>query len=184
MYLTALVAAAGAGYVAWHLSVYNRLVNFRNAFRKTWSGVEVELKRRLDLIGNLVTVVKGYAAHEAAVLEETARVRARGGSIAPSEAAADSAALKQAVGKLIMVAEAYPDLKAGENFLSLQRELKETEDRIAESRHRYNKAVSLYETTRLPLPNCLVAYVHEFGPGAFFDVPDEDLRVLPEVKFQ
>src|SRR6476620_6026933 len=129
--------------VLWIIMIYNQLVAMRQRVGQAFADVDVQLKQRHDLIPNLVETVKGYAAHERGTLEEVMRARsaAMSGSPSPAEAAQAEGALSQALGRLIAVAEAYPDLKANQNFLALQQELSSTEDRIASSRRYYNALV-------------------------------------------
>jgi LemA protein len=124
------------------VGIYNGLIKLRNNVEESWRQIDVELKRRHDLIGNLVETVKGYAAHERGTLEDVMKARsaAMAGGQSPGQQAQSEGMLTQALGRLIAVAEAYPDLKANQNFLALQAELTGTEDRIASAR-RYYKAV-------------------------------------------
>lgn len=184
MYLTYFVLFLGALYLLWHGLTFNYLVNARNAVQQSWSGVEVELKRRLDLIDSLVEVVKGYAGHESKTLEDTVRNRNfRDSTRNPADASNVQPVIQGAIKQLFALAEAYPDLKAGEQFLNLQKELTTTEDRIAERRHAYNQNVSYYQNIRLAFPQSLLANLHSFSPENFFDEPDEKIQKLPEVKF-
>ncbi|MGL5864980.1 MAG: LemA family protein, partial [Dermatophilaceae bacterium] len=129
--------------LGWAVGGYNGLVRLRNLVQEAWRQIDVELTRRHDLIANLVETVKGYAAHEQGTLEDV--VRARSGAIAPGQSPSQQAGsenvLSQAVGRLFALSEAYPDLKANQNFLELQEELTSTEDRIASARRYYNATV-------------------------------------------
>ncbi|HRC18760.1 MAG TPA: LemA family protein, partial [Phycicoccus elongatus] len=129
--------------VLWAVGVYNGLIKLRNLVQEAWRQIDVELTRRHDLIGNLVETVKGYAAHERGTLEDV--MKARSAAMAPGQGPAQQAAsegmLTQALGRLIAVAEAYPDLKANQNFAMLMQELSSTEDRIASARRYYNANV-------------------------------------------
>src|SRR6478672_2360613 len=123
----------------WAVSAYNGLIRLRNLVQEAWRQIDVELKRRHDLIGNLVETVKGYAAHERGTLEDVMKARsaAMAGGQSPAQAAQSEGELSRALGRLIAVAEAYPDLKVNQNFLALQQELTSTEDRIASARRYY-----------------------------------------------
>lgn len=152
---------------------YNGLVKARIRVKEAWSGIDVQLKRRLSLIPNLVETVKGYAAHEKEVFENVAAARAgmMNASGAAQAAQADNV-LTQALGRLFAVAEAYPDLKANQNFLELQRELTDTEDKIAYSRQFYNANVSSYNQKIQVFPNVLIAGMFHFEPSEFFEAED------------
>lgn len=169
-------------WLLWHYLTYNSLVTARNAIDQSWSNTEVELKRRLDLIVNLVEVVKGYAQHEGDTLMSV--VKARGPSTTNAALATQAVPfLKDTFGKIFAIAEQYPDLKANDQFLNLQRELTNTENRIAERRHAYNQNVAFYENLRLAFPNSVVANIHDFAPRALFDAPDNLIREAVPVKF-
>lgn len=171
-------------YVAWHYTTYNGFVNARTGVEQSWSNVEVELKRRLDLIDNLVAVVKGYAAHEASTLEATVKARTpismTGGAL---QATQSIPVLKDVIGKIFGLAEAYPDLKAAPQFLSLQEELVTTENRIAERRHAYNQTVSRYQNLKQAFPSSIVGSLHDFPNKEFFDAPDNIINEVTTVKF-
>jgi LemA protein len=158
--------------VLW--STYNGLVRARIRVKEAWSGIDVQLKRRSSLIPNLVETVKGYAAHEKDVFENVAAARA-GLMQAQGPAAAAQAdnMLTQALGRLFAVAEAYPDLKANQNFLELQRELTDTEDKIAYSRQFYNTNVSSYNQKREVFPSVLIAGMFHFEESEFFEAEAE-----------
>ena len=179
MFLTYAVLLVTLTVVGWYLFTFNALTNGRNAVDQAWSNVEVELKRRFDLIDNLVQVVKGYAAHEVSTLERTVQMRASATSA--SQAASAEPQIKQSLGQIVAIAESYPDLKANQQFLSLQSELANTENRIAERRHAYNQNVSRYRLQQQEFPASLIARAHAFAPKDFFDAPDE-VQNVPEVK--
>jgi len=160
--------------IAWALSAYNKLVRQRNQVRASWAQIDVQLKRRTDLIPNLVETVKGYAAHERGTLE--AVIQARNSAVGAAAAGAPPAAradaenmLTQTLGRLFALAEAYPNLKANENFLGLQNELANTEDKIAYSRQFYNSAVQTYNTSTQTIPTNLIAGIGGFRPEALFE---------------
>lgn len=144
-------------FALWAVGVYNGLIKKRNLVQEAWRQIDVELKRRHDLIGNLVETVKGYAAHERGTLEDV--MRARSAAMAPGQSPAAQAQsegmLTQALGRLIAVAEAYPDLKANQNFLALQAQLEGTENRIAVARRDYIEAVRVYNTTLKTFPSMI-----------------------------
>ncbi|MEU2614865.1 LemA family protein [Micromonospora sp. NPDC007271] len=172
--------------VGWALAAYNRLVRQRNQVQASWAQIDVQLKRRHDLIPNLVETVKGYAAHERGTLE--AVVAARTGAIeaAGTPAVADRAAaenvLTQALGRLFALAEAYPDLKANQNFAALQGELANTEDKIAYARQFYNSAVQTFNTSVQSIPTNIIAGIGGFRAMDFFAAPDGE-RAPVQVRF-
>jgi LemA protein len=159
--------------VAWAVITYNRLVRKRNQVEASWAQIDVQLKRRYDLIPNLVETVKGYAAHERGTLE--AVIAARGGAIqaAQTPGVADRAqaenALTQTLGRLFALAEAYPSLKADRNFAALQSELAATEDKVAYARQFYNSAVQTFNTSVQTLPTNIIAGVGGFRRRDFFE---------------
>ena len=165
----------------WLLSVYNGLIRSRVRTREAWSGIDVQLKRRASLIPNLIETVKGYAAHEREVLENVTRARAQleqAGSPA-AQAQADNA-LTQTLRSLFAVAENYPELKANENFLQLQSELSDTEEKIAFARQFYNRNVMDFNTRIEVFPNVFIAGMFNFEPFEFFEAEEaarEDVQV-------
>jgi LemA protein len=166
--LVLIVVLAGG----WALATYNRLVRQRTQVQASWAQIDVQLKRRYDLIPNLVETVKGYAAHERSTLEavtaaRTAAVDAAGAGT-PERAAAENI-LTQALGRLFALAEAYPDLKANQNFIALQNELSQTEDKIAYARQFFNSAVQTLNTTVQSVPSRLIAGIGGFRPAQFFE---------------
>jgi LemA protein len=172
--------------VAWYIVVNNSLIRARNKVDEAWSGIDVQLKRRHDLIPNLVETVKGYAAHER---ETFTRVTdARAGAMAaqnapPAERAQAESALSQALGGIRAVAEQYPQLRATENFQQLQAQLTETEDEIQAARRIYNSNVQIYNTRIQIFPNSLVAARGEFQPREFFEIEIASERDVPQVSF-
>jgi LemA protein len=164
--------------------LYNGLVTKRNRVDNAWAQVDVQLKRRNDLIPNLVETVKGYAAHERGVFEEVTRARAASQQAqGPAEQGQAEGLLGQALGRLLAVAEAYPDLKASENFLELQRELSDTESKIAVSRQVYNDTVLTYNNAIQVFPAVLLAGTLGFQRREFFEVEDAAERDVPQVSF-
>lgn len=177
------VAAIGAIFVAI-VFMYNGLVRKRQLALNGWSDIDVQLKRRADLVPSLVSAVRGYAAHERALFEEIAdrRSKALGAGDDPAARAAAEGALARPVARLLAVAEAYPQLKASENFLELQRELSDTEDKIEMARRFYNGAVRELNTAVATIPTNLVAGAFGFAARDYFEISDGD-RAAPGVSF-
>jgi len=177
------------------VGIYNRLVALRNEYKNQYAQIDVQLKRRHDLIPNLVETAKGYMAHERGTLDEV--VAARNGAAAarqqssgdPTDAnaiqkvAAAEGVLTQSLGRLFAVAEAYPDLKANQTMLQLQSELTETENRVSIARQAYNEAVRNYNTQREIFPNTILAGMFNFAPAALFEITDPGDRDVPKVSF-
>jgi LemA protein len=177
------------------IGVYNRLVALRNRFKNAFSQIDVQLKRRHDLIPNLVETVKGYMGHERETLE--AVVQARNAAVTASQRAAqnpgDPAAMNSlsgaetqlngALGRLFALSEAYPDLKANQNMLALQEELSSTENKVAFARQAYNDAVMQYNTRRESFPDVVVANFLNFAPAELFQVESKAEREVPRVSF-
>jgi len=170
--------------VFWAIGIYNGLIKLRNLVQEAWRQIDVELKRRHDLIPNLVETVKGYAAHERGTLEGVmqARSAAMSGGQSPAAAAQSEGMLSQALGRLFAVAEAYPDLKANTNFLALQQELTSTEDRIASGRRYYNANVRELNTRVESVPSNFVAGMFNIGREEYFEVEGIE-REVPGVSF-
>ena len=163
--------------------VYNRLVTQSEQVKNAWAQVQNVLQRRADLIPNLVETVKGYASHEKEIFETVAEARSKlAGATTPREAATANAGLNSALGRLLAIAENYPNLKANENFIRLQDELAGTENRIAVERMRYNDAVRAYNTAIKSFPTNLVASVFRFGEREYFEA-EEGAKEVPKVKF-
>lgn len=162
---------------------YNGLVSQRESVDSSWAQVQNVLQRRADLIPNLVNTVKGYATHEKELFEHIADARARlSGAKTPAEASAASGELDGALSRLLVVVEAYPQLKANENFLRLQDELAGTENRIAVERMRYNEVVREYDQSIKRFPNVVFARLFGFGAKDYF-AADVKAQQVPEVKF-
>jgi len=170
--------------VLWAVGMYNGLIKLRNLVQEAWRQIDVELKRRHDLIPNLVETVKGYAAHEKGTLEGVmqARSAAMSGGQTPAAAAQNEGMLSQALGRLFAVAEAYPNLKANENFLALQQELTSTEDRIASGRRYYNANVRELNTKVETVPSNIVADLAKIGRAEYFESEGLE-REAPSVTF-
>jgi LemA protein len=181
--------------VVWVIGIYNRLVTARNGFKNAFAQIDVQLTRRYDLIPNLVEVAKGYLKHERETLEAViaARNAAYSGlklaAANPSDAGAVQAlsaaegTLGGALGRLMAVAEAYPDLKANTTMMQLSEELTSTENRVSFSRQAFNDAVMSYNTLREQFPGNLVANNFGFQPAAFLEIESAEKRTAPQVKF-
>jgi LemA protein len=170
--------------VAIVAGMYNGLVRARNETKNSWAQIDVQLKRRHDLIPNLVETVKGYASHESKTLESV--IAARSQAVAAPTVDAKIAAegqLSQALGRLMVVTEQYPDLKANQNFLALQEELTSTENKITFARQAYNDAATTYNTRIETFPSNVIAGNFGFKPEPLFQVSDEKERQAPQVKF-
>jgi LemA protein len=170
--------------VGWAVVTYNGLIKLRNLVQEAWRQIDVELTRRHDLIGNLVETVKGYAAHERGTLEDV--VKARSAAMAPGQSPGQQAEsenmLSQALGRLLAIVEAYPDLKANQNFLALQNELTATEDRIAAARRYYNATVRDLNTKVETVPSNVIAGIFNVDRAEYFEAVGEQ-REAPRVDF-
>ncbi|HYP16655.1 MAG TPA: LemA family protein [Opitutus sp.] len=189
--LAALVLVLGL----WAVGIYNSLVGLRNRFKNAFAQIDVQLKRRYDLIPNLVETAKGYLKHERETLE--AVIKARNIAFAASQSAAanpaDANAMKNlgaaetalagAMSRLMVVSEQYPDLKANQNMMQLTEELTSTENKIAFARQAYNDSVMTYNTTRETFPNVIFAGMFGFQPAELFKVEDPTERNAPKVSF-
>ncbi|MCX7011478.1 MAG: LemA family protein [Candidatus Sumerlaeota bacterium] len=166
----------------WFIATFNVMVRLRNQCRESWSGIDTELKRRYDLIPNLVECVKGYAAHERETLERVveARSRAVASTGSPASQAKDENVFVGALKSLFAVAEGYPNLKASQNFLALQEELANTEDRIQAARRFYNANVRDLNTRIQVIPSNLVAALFGFHPEEFFEIDSAAERAAPK----
>jgi LemA protein len=172
------------------MSSYNGFVKSRNLIQESWRQIDVELNRRYELIPNLVETVRAYAAHERNTLEDITRLRSQAQQLSQSEGALPSqqradveAALSGAVRNLIVSVEAYPDLKSNQNFLELQRQLAETEDRIAAGRRFYNANVRVYNTKVESVPSNIIANMFKFEKATYFQVDEPAVRQAPDVSF-
>ncbi|MBT3198835.1 MAG: LemA family protein [Phycisphaerales bacterium] len=167
----------------WAIATYNILVRLRQHCRESWSGIDTELRRRYDLIPNLVEVVKGYAAHEREVFQAVteARTRAQSAGGSPAEQAQAENVLVDGIKQLFAVSESYPDLKASEQFLKLQNELSNTEDRIQAARRFYNANVRDINTRIEVFPSNLIAGVFTFQREDFFEIEAACVRTAPTV---
>jgi len=166
------------------INVYNSLVRLRNEVRNGWSQIDVQLKRRHDLVPNLVETVKGYATHERQTLENVTKARnqAVGAQGVEAQGLAE-AGLSAALGRLMVVVEQYPELRANQNFLNLQEELTATENRIGFARQFYNDSVMQYNTRTQSFPANVVAGMFNFVQERFFEIEEPAAREAPEVRF-
>jgi len=165
------------------IAIYNSLVGKRNKVRNSWGQIDVQLKRRFDLIPNLVETVKGYAAHERSTFEQVTQARTKYLSAStPGDMMKANGELSQVLGRLFAVAEAYPELKANTNFLELQESLSKTEDKISFARQFYNDVVMDYNNSVQMFPSSFVAALFGFREEPFFNA-DESEKEAPTVKF-
>jgi LemA protein len=184
MWAVLIIIAVVVVLILFLVGVYNGMVRARNRVDEAWSGIDVQLKRRHDLIPNLVEAVKGYAAHESGVFEAVTQARASAMSAqGPAQAAAAEGQLSQALGRLFAVAEAYPQLRATENFQQLQAELTNTEDQIAGARRIYNGNVQSYNTRIQTFPGAVFANTFGFTKRDFFEIETPGDREAPVVSF-
>lgn len=169
---------------AFVIGIYNKLVKNKNLVEEGWSGIETQLKRRANLIPNLIETVKGYAQHEREALEAVTNMRTRAMSTNDvAERGQAEGMLSQALGKLFAVAEAYPDLKANENFIGLQNDLSEIENEIQMSRRYYNGTVRNMNVLVESFPSNFVAGMFSFDKAKFFEIENPDDRAVPQVDF-
>jgi LemA protein len=170
--------------VLYAIALYNSLVRLRVGADGAWSDIDTQLKRRHDLIPNLVETVKGYAAHERGVFEKVTEARSRAmAATSPAQAAQAEGMLTQALRGLYAVAENYPDLKANQSFMALQQTLAETENSIAGSRQRYNSTVQDLNTRIDTVPSNIIAGMFSFRKREFFVIEDAAERAVPQVRF-
>jgi LemA protein len=184
--MLALIIVLGVIFIIilWVIGMYNGLVRLRNQVRNAWSQIDVQLKRRHDLIPNLVETAKGYMKHERQTLESVTNARSKAmsaGSI--GDKAKAEGELSGAMSKFFLVVENYPDLKANQNFLALQEELTSTENKIAFSRQAYNDQVLYYNNKIQMFPSSIIAGMFNFKQSEFFQVDDEKEREVPKVDF-
>ena len=179
-----VILAVVAVVVIYAIAVFNRLVRARQMANEAWSGIDVQLKRRSDLVPNLVDTVKGYAAHERSVLEEVTQLRGAARAIPVGDVAARAqaeGALSAGLGKLFALAENYPDLKASTNFLDLQKQLSDLENDLQMARRYYNGAVRNQNVLVQSFPSNVLAGMFGFGPRDFFELSNESEREAPQV---
>ena len=181
-----IVIAVVVIVVAIVMGTYNGLVGLRNQVKNAWAQIDVQLKRRFDLIPNLMETVKGYMKHERETLEAVTKARnlaQQVSSAGPGERSQAEGMLGMALGRLLAVAESYPDLKANQNFLALQEELTSTENKISFSRQYYNDSVLRYNNKTQMFPSNVVAGMFRFLAGEFFEVTEPEQREAPKVSF-
>jgi len=187
---TSVILLLGAVIVAGvYITSYNGLVHARQKVKEAWSGIDVQLKRRYDLIPNLVKTVQGYASHEKTVLEEVTKARSNAisvpeGSITKQAQAENT--LSSTLKSIFALSENYPDLKANINFLELQKELRQTEDQISSSRRIYNSNVTILNVKIQSIPSNIVANLHHFSEAEFFELDElekEKVKKVPDVSF-
>ncbi len=187
--LIAVLIPAGAVILLllWLVMAYNRLVALRQTTGQAWADVDVQLRQRHDLVPNLVETVKGYATHERGTLEAVVQARSAAlGARTPEQATAAEGALGAAIGRLLALTEAYPELKANQGFLALQADLSDLENRIAAARRFFNSAVAEYNSAIQQVPAVFFAGGLGFGPCGFFELPAEQrpaLEAAPTVRF-
>jgi len=170
--------------VIWLIGIYNSLVKLRNQVKNAWSQIDVQLKRRHDLIPNLIETVKGYMKHEKETLENITAYRSQAMEASSvGEKAKAEGLLGGALGQLQVAVEAYPDLKANQNFLSLQEELTSTENKISFSRQNYNDQVLFYNNKIQMFPSNIVANMFSFSEEEFFELEDPSEKAVPKVEF-
>jgi LemA protein len=185
--MTWITLALLAVAILYAIVIFNRLVRTRQMANEAWSGIDVQLKRRADLVPNLVEAVKGYAAHERGLLEDIVKLRNAAGAL-PREDVAQRAqaesALSVSIGRLLALAESYPDLKASGNFLELQQQLATLEDELQMARRYYNGAVRNQNVLVQSFPDNLVAGLFGFRERDYFELPDAADRAVPQVSWQ
>lgn len=195
LYILGGLAVLAIGFFAWAIGVYNGLVTLRNRYKNAFSQIDVQLKRRYDLIPNLVEAVKGYMKHEQETLEKVVQARSMAAGAASKAAAdpTDPEAMKKlnqaegqlsgALSRLMVVVEQYPDLKANQNMLNLQEELTSTENKVSFARQAYNDAVMNYNNAREVFPSSVVAGMFNFSQATPFEVDNEAEKQAPKVSF-
>jgi LemA protein len=168
------------------IGIYNSMVQKRIRCKEAWSQIDVQLKRRYDLIPNLVETVKGYAAHEKETFERVIQARNAAIAVGPGDVKGQAKAenfLTSALKQIFALSEAYPDLKANQNFMQLQEELTSTENKIAFSRQHYNDTAAIYNTARETFPNNIIAGMFNFQTRDYFEIEEPAEREAPQVKF-
>lgn len=198
MWTFLILLAIVAVLAFWAVGIYNGLVTARNAFKNAFAQIDVQLQRRFDLIPNLVETVKGYMTHERGTMEAVIAARSAamaglsaakaspGDPAAMAELADSQGALNGALGRLLAIAEAYPDLKANQNMMQLTEELTSTENKVAFARQAFNDSVMGYNNKREVFPSSIFAGMFNFGPAALLEIPKEqqaEVRAAPKVQF-
>ena len=180
-----VVGILGVGILVWGAFTYNRLVGLRVRAEESWRDIDTQLKRRWDLIPNLVATIQGYASHESRVFEQVTAARARSiESSSPREQAKAEEGLKDTMKSLFAVVEAYPQLKANENFMQLQQTLEQIEDAIQRSRRYYNAVVRDLNMSIQVFPRSFIAGLFGFRERQFYSLTDETERTSPSVRFR
>lgn len=183
VFLAIILIVVGIPGCVWVTS-YNRIVTLNEAVTSSWAQVETVLQRRYDLIPNLVNTVKGYASHEKELFEEVTRLRSQWtGAQTRDERVKSASALESALGRLMVVVENYPGLKASQNFLALQDELAGTENRISVERRRYNEAVRMYNSVVRRFPGNVIADIHGFETSTAYFEAAQPAKEVPKVEF-
>ncbi len=185
--LLGVISLVAAAIVLYVIIIFNHLVRNRQMANEAWSGIDVQLKRRSALVPNLVETVKGYAGHERSVLEDVTRLRGAANALPANDIAGRAqaeGALSLALGKLVALAENYPDLKASANFLDLQQQLSQLETELQMARRYYNGAVRNQNVLAQSFPSNLIAGLFGFGQREYFEITDAADRNVPQVKLQ
>lgn len=183
MFLLILLVIAVV-FVFWVVGMYNALIRLRNQVKNAWSQIDVQLKRRHDLIPNLIETAKGYMKHERETLQNITEARSRAvGAQSIGDKIKAEGSLNEAMGKFFVVVENYPDLKANQNFLALQEELATTENRIAFARQGYNDQVLYFNNKIQMFPSSIIANMFNFKTGEFFELEDIKEKEVPKVDF-
>lgn len=179
MDITLIIIVAAIGWLIW---TYNRFIKRKNQVMEAWSGIDVQLKRRANLIPNLIETVKGYAGHERTTLEDVTKLRT-GPNASVAERSNEESKVTQTVRNLLAVAEEYPDLKANTNFLDLQSNLNGIEEQIQSARRYYNGAVRRWNTLIESFPSNLIARIFKFALAEYFEIELATERAVPKVDF-
>lgn len=181
-----IIVLLGVVFVVYAVTVYNGFVTLRNRVLEAWSDIEVQMKRRYDLVPNLVETVKGYAAHESGTLEKVIQARNMAMAVNPQDVkrlSASESVLSGVLKSIFALSENYPELKANTNFLELQHELRDTEDKLQAARRFYNGNVMAYNTKVESFPSNIVAALTHFEKREYFELEDEAARQPVQVKF-
>lgn len=182
--MNTILIVAVAVLILWIVGIFNALIKLRNRTKEAWSDIDVQLKRRYNLIPNLVETVKGYASHEKGVFENVSEARSRAmGAQSPKEKGAAENMLSSTLKTLFAVSESYPELKASANFVELQRELRDTEDKVQASRRFYNSNVRDLNIKIESFPNNIIAQLFNFKQMELFELTAAEERETPQVKF-
>ena len=178
-----IIAGLGAVIGLWVVITYNRFVSLKRKKEEGWSGVLVQLKRRRDLVPNLVNTIKGYAAHEVAVFADVTNIRAASQNTAPDKVAESEREFSGFLGRLMAISEDYPDLKASQNFNELQKSLGDIENEIQMARRYFNGTVREYNILVESFPSLIIAKVFSYQASPFFELESSAEAALPEVSF-